>query len=131
MVSSVFTFPLFRGVLFALRAAFEPRHNRAAPPPLPHDELGTNARHACREGAQGHNLKTLSDTFSVRLAKKRSPSIRTRPGHPQHGSLHTLHSLALHRVPTPDNGICHHFLFYSFVFTAWSPPNFYIYQLIT
>jgi hypothetical protein len=55
---------------------------RAEPLPLPHDELGTNARHACWEGAQGHNLKTLSDTFSngSLSQKKRSPSIRTRPG---------------------------------------------------
>ena len=29
----------------------------------PHNKLGTNARNACWEGAQGHNLKTLSDTF--------------------------------------------------------------------
>ena len=62
--------PLFRGVLFAFAGSIRtapqpraPRAHRAAPPPLPHDELGTSARNACWEGAQGHNLKTLSDTF--------------------------------------------------------------------
>ena len=81
--------PLFRGVLFAFAGSIRtapqpraPRAHRAAPQPPPHDELGTNARHACWEGAQGHNLKTLRDTFSNGALSQQKEPEHPHPSRP-------------------------------------------------